>query len=133
MACLDMLSSLDKILSMLVTIAIYGTYEENAFCDRWQIWQSISITINNIYIYNYKLNIVFPACARGIFKKTCVTSVICHWLLPRCSLSYAKVVNFGTKSKLFLVFMMPLTIHSYPHLFLVIEYRTANWCFYCRT
>ena len=29
-----MLSGLDKILSMLVTTAIYGTYEENAFCDR---------------------------------------------------------------------------------------------------
>ena len=29
-----MLNGLDKILSMLVTIAIYGTYEENDFCDR---------------------------------------------------------------------------------------------------
>lgn len=29
-----MLSGLDKILSMLVTIAIYGTYEEKDFCDR---------------------------------------------------------------------------------------------------
>ena len=33
-AWLDMLSGLDRILSMLVTVAIYGTYEENDFCDR---------------------------------------------------------------------------------------------------
>ena len=29
-----MLNGLDKILSMLVAIAIYGTYDENDFCDR---------------------------------------------------------------------------------------------------
>ena len=29
-----MLNGLDKILSMLVTIVIYGTYDEKDFCDR---------------------------------------------------------------------------------------------------